>query len=205
MRVYVVRHGQTAWNVTGLLQGSSEVPLTALGHAQAVATAAVFGRIVGPGATVVASPLSRALHTAQAIATELGVDALEDDRLRERSYGEWEGITPEARLAGWPDEVRLWRAGGNPDVEGFEHHDSVRARMVGAIEDWADRVEGPLIVVSHGSSSRVGMQGLLGLSLQHRTLANLGNAAWSRLARRARGDWTLERHNVNPQTMRAAA
>ncbi|WP_084103191.1 histidine phosphatase family protein [Demequina sp. NBRC 110056] len=205
MRVFVVRHGQTTWNVEGLLQGSSDVPLTALGHSQAVASAKVLGRIVGPGATIASSPLTRALHTAEAIGQVLGVAPVPDDRLRERAYGVWEGITPEARLAGWPDEVREWRAHGNPHLEGFEQHDSVRARMVEAIEEWADAATGPLVIVTHGSSGRVGLQGLLGLSLEHRTLGNLGNAAWSRLARRGRGEWTLERHNVTPDLVGTAA
>ncbi|WP_084038038.1 histidine phosphatase family protein [Demequina sp. NBRC 110053] len=205
MRVFVVRHGQTTWNVEGLLQGASDVPLTEAGRAQAVATARVLGRIVGPGATVASSPLSRALDTATVIGEQLGVAPVSDERLRERAYGPWEGITPEERLAGWPDEVRSWREHGSPHLEGFEQHDSVRARMVEAIEEWADRASGPLVIVTHGSSGRVGMQGLLGLSLEHRTLGNLGNAAWSRLARRSRGDWTLERHNISPEPASSAA
>ncbi|GIG55091.1 histidine phosphatase family protein [Demequina activiva] len=205
MRVFVVRHGQTAWNVQGLLQGAADVPLTDEGRAQAEASALVLRRIVGRGATVVASPLSRAHDTARVIARELDVDAHPDDRLRERAYGVWEGITAQEREKGWPEEVAMWRAHGNPEIEGFEHHDSVRARMVEAIEEWAGRASGPLVIVTHGSSGRVGMQGLLGLSLAHRTLGNLGNAAWSRLTRRSEGDWTLERHNIRPQSSEADA
>lgn len=198
MRVFVVRHGQTTWNVQGLLQGAADVPLTDEGRAQAEASARVLRRVVGPGATVATSPLSRAHDTARVIARELGVDAQPDERLRERAYGVWEGITAEEREQGWPEQVAAWRAHGTPDVEGFEHHDSVRERMVTAIEEWAGRASGPLVIVTHGSSGRVGMQGLLGLSLEHRTLGNLGNAAWSRLTRRGQGQWTLERHNLHP-------
>ena len=203
MRVFVLRHGQTTWNVSGLLQGAADVPLTVEGRQQAAATAAVLGRLVGPGATIASSPLSRASDTASAIATELGVKAHHDDRLRERAYGVWEGISPEERESGWPDEVRAWHEHGNPKIEGFEDHFSVRDRMVAAIEEWADEATGPLVVVTHGSSGRVGLQGLLGLPLDHRTLGNLRNAAWSRLTRRGRGDWTLERHNLTPEASEA--
>ena len=199
MRVFVVRHGQTTWNVQGLLQGAADVPLTDAGRAQAEASARVLRRVIGPGSTVATSPLSRAHDTARAIARELEVEAHPDERLRERAYGVWEGITAEERENGWPEEVAMWREHGDPDVEGFEHHDSVRARMVESIEEWADRSAGPLVIVTHGSSGRVGMQGLLGLSLEHRTLGNLGNACWSRLNRRAEGEWTLERHNQRPE------
>ena len=69
-------------------------------------------------------------------------------------------------------------------------------RMSEAIEEWASRAPSDVVVFSHGSSSRIGMMGLLGLSLSHRTLGNLGNTCWSRLRRRPDGQWTLERHNV---------
>ncbi|MFW2513440.1 histidine phosphatase family protein [Demequina sp. SO4-13] len=201
MDVYVVRHGQTEWNVKGLLQGSSDVELTEAGHAQAAATSAALAGILDSNTTVVTSPLVRARDTADAIARALGTGVEVDARLRERAYGAWEGITPEERESNWPEEVKAWRTYGSADVPGFEHHDIVRQRMVEAIEEWAERAQGPLLVVSHGSSARVGMQGLVGLPLDHRTLGNLGNAAWSRLTRRSRGDWTLERHNVTPETL----
>ena len=197
MRVFVVRHGETTWNVEGLLQGASDIPLTDRGRAQASAAAQVLGRVVGPGATLVSSPLERARRTAQEIGASLGAQVRVDDRLRERAYGVWEGITPQEREAGWPDAVRAWRAHGTPDVEGFEHHDEVRERMVMCIEEWAERCTGPLVLVTHGSAGRVGMQGLLGLPLEHRTLGNLGNCCWSRLTRRGHGAWTLERHNLS--------
>ncbi|MFW7415589.1 histidine phosphatase family protein [Demequina sp. SO4-18] len=201
MEVYVVRHGQTEWNVKGLLQGSSDVELTDAGQAQAAATATALAGLLEATTTVVTSPLVRARDTADAIAGALGTQTHVDERLRERAYGAWEGITPEERESGWPEEVEAWRTYGSADVPGFEHHDFVRARMVESIEEWAERVTGTLLVVTHGSSARVGMQGLVGLPLDHRTLGNLGNAAWSRLTRRAHGDWTLERHNVMPETL----
>ncbi|MDN4481353.1 histidine phosphatase family protein [Demequina muriae] len=201
MDVFVVRHGQTEWNVKGLLQGSSDVELTDAGHAQAAATAQALAGLLGSETTIVTSPLVRARDTADAIAGAIGAAVEVDARLRERAYGAWEGITPEERESGWPEEVLAWRKYGSADVPGFEHHDTVRARMVEALEEWAERAPATLLVVSHGSSARVGMQGLIGLSLDHRTLGNLGNAAWSRLTRRDRGDWTLERHNVTPETL----
>jgi probable phosphoglycerate mutase len=110
-------------------------------------------------------------------------------------------MTPEAREAGWPEQVKEWHDHGNPHIDGFEVHDVVAARMVAAIEEWAERAPGDLVVFSHGSSARIGMMGLLGLPLEHRTLGNLGNTCWSRLRRRADGSWTLERHNVWADTL----
>jgi len=196
-RVFIVRHGETEWNARGWLQGRSEVALSEVGHAQAVRAAAALAGLVTPDAVLVSSPLSRAHDTGLALAAALGTVVAVDPRLRERDYGPWEGITPEARESGWPSEVEAWRSGGNPNLPGFEVHSEVRDRMVEAIEEWVVRVPSDLVVFTHGSSARNGMQGLLGLSLGHRTLANLGNTCWSRLSRRGAGEWTLERHNVS--------
>ena len=201
MRVYLVRHGQTDWNAAGRLQGSTDIPLNQAGREQAVATASALVNILPPSTTVVTSPLLRAHHTADALAEALGIEAQVDDRVRERSSGHWEGFTREERDARWPQEARDWGATGYADVPGFEHDDLVRERMMTAIEEWADRVAGPLVVVSHSSAIRVGLHGLLDQSLKPRTLRSLGNGAWSRLTRRTRSDWTLERHNICPAVL----
>lgn len=207
MQVFVLRHGQTQWNVEGLLQGSSDIALTDLGREQAEGAAAALVKRVGERPLIVSSPLERARHTAHALADRLGLDVEVDERLRERAYGAWEGITPEEREERWPDEVAAWRGNGEPRLPGFENHDSVQSRMVAGLEDWADRAEADgrtLVAVAHGSCARVGLHGLLGLPLTHRTIGNLGNTAWSELTRRSRGEWTLDRHNVSASTVGVA-
>ncbi|MGC4175008.1 histidine phosphatase family protein [Demequina sp.] len=195
-RLFIVRHGETEWNKLDLLQGSTDIPLSDAGREQARIMAAVLSQLVSPDAVLVSSPLSRAHDTGLALGAVLGVPVALDDRLRERAYGVWEGITPEARLAGWPAEVEEWHAHGNPGIEGFEVHELVAERVAASIEEWAGRATSDLVVFSHGSSARIGMMGLLGLSLNHRTLGNLGNTCWSRLRHRPDGRWQLERHNV---------
>lgn len=201
MQVYLVRHGQTDWNAEGRLQGSTDIPLNQAGREQALATASALSKVLPNSTTVVTSPLLRAHHTADALAKTLDVRLEVDDRVRERSSGHWEGFTREERDARWPQEARDWGATGYADVPGFEHDDLVRERMVTAIEEWAERVDGPLVIVSHSSAGRVGLQGLLGQVFEPRAIRNLGNGAWSRLTRRERGDWTLERHNISPAVL----
>ena len=195
-RLFIVRHGETEWNTLGLLQGAVDIPLSDAGRGQALQMASALSRLVAPDAVLVSSDLSRAHDTGLALGAELGRQVSVDPRLRERAYGVWEGITPEEREERWPEQVAEWHAHGNPHIDGFEVHELVRARMVEAIEEWADAAPSDLVVFTHGSSARIGMMGLLGLSLDHRTLGNLGNTCWSRLRRRYGGDWTLERHNV---------
>ncbi|PZP40418.1 MAG: histidine phosphatase family protein [Pseudomonas fluorescens] len=84
-----VRHGQTDWNVEGRMQGHTDIPLNATGLAQAHAAAA---RLNGHTFTrIVTSPLQRASATAEVIAKTYNIPLEYDERLKERSFGSFEG------------------------------------------------------------------------------------------------------------------
>jgi broad specificity phosphatase PhoE len=88
---FVLRHGQTDWNVEARLQGSTDIPLNETGRQQARAAAAFFK---DKGLTkIVASPLSRALETARLVGEQLGLEPVVDARLIERNFGLFEGMT----------------------------------------------------------------------------------------------------------------
>lgn len=219
-RVFVIRHGQTDWNIGGLLQGSSDIPLNDVGREQAARAAEVLAPLLGEGALVVSSPLERALNTAVAVADRLGVSVAPDERLVERGFGIWEGTTVPEREKRWPAEMAIWATRGHPDIEGLERDEAVRDRVVAAVQDWAGRVRADgvnVALVSHGSASRLGMMGLLGMSLEARPLAGLGNTAWSVLSRSGdagsavprspvtgsagQASWVLEQHNVSVEVL----
>jgi len=88
---YVLRHGQTDWNLEMRLQGSTDIPLNDTGRDQARHAAGV---LVDQGITkIVVSPLSRAMETARIVGDQLGLDPIIDDRLIERNFGLFEGMT----------------------------------------------------------------------------------------------------------------
>ncbi|MBO9625642.1 MAG: histidine phosphatase family protein [Microbacterium sp.] len=90
-RLFLARHGQTAWNIQHRLQGQLDSPLTADGIRQAEATAI---RLSGSGIlTVCTSPLGRALHTATIIAEQLGAELVEVPELAEVHHGDMAGMT----------------------------------------------------------------------------------------------------------------
>lgn len=98
MRLYVVRHGETDWNREARLQGQRDTPLNALGRAQAAAAAGRVAALVPDPARLdyVASPLARTRDTMEILRAGLGLapDAYRvDERLRELSFGQWEGST----------------------------------------------------------------------------------------------------------------
>jgi possible phosphoglycerate mutase len=148
-RVVLWRHGQTDLNIAGRIQGSLDVPLNDSGRSQAQAAAAVLAEY--SPSLVVSSPLARAHSTAQALAHSLDLDVAVDDRLVERDFGRWEGLDRDAIRSGWPEQFATWTSGGQPEGLGVETRAAVGERVSAAIDEWAGRAEGTVVVVAHGS------------------------------------------------------
>jgi probable phosphoglycerate mutase len=194
-RVFLLRHGETEWNATGRLQGSTDVPLNARGVAQAKAVAAALGARLPAGALIVSSPLERARVTAEALSAATGATLTFDDRMRERSYGVWEGMTAAEREAHDPVEVARWHSGLEPRIEGYEDHISVTSRAVACIEEHAG--DGAVVVfVGHGGTSRLAVRVLMSLPLDGWSIGTLDNASWAELERASDGEWRLISYNV---------
>lgn len=144
MRIGLIRHGETAWNAQGLLQGISDIPLNPLGRSQAVSA----GRMIaGQGWQVLyASPLQRAMESARLLAAEAGLpEPIELPGVIERAFGELEGTSY------WqPDGTRAPL--DHPSVEPIE---AVVERSVAAIREVAARhpMEN-VLVVAHGTVIR---------------------------------------------------
>ncbi|HZQ26504.1 MAG TPA: histidine phosphatase family protein [Acidimicrobiales bacterium] len=143
--LYLVRHGQTTWNASGLLLGRADPPLTSVGEAQAGAVAAWLGAMLAPGARVVSSPLVRARATASA----LGLPVEVDERWVEVDYGSYDGMP----LADVPASVWAeWRADAGFTPPGGESLAAVGTRVRQACASLqADAAEGDVVVVSHVS------------------------------------------------------
>ena len=90
-RLCLVRHGETAWNAEHRVQGQLDVPLNAIGQAQALAAARALARERFDA--VYSSDLQRARQTAEPAAKALGLDVVLQADLRERHYGVFERLT----------------------------------------------------------------------------------------------------------------
>lgn len=151
-RLYLLRHGQTEFNVKKLVQGRCDSPLTDLGRKQAgMAAAWLKAHNVVPD-KVVSSPLGRAMDTASLVATELlGPDAAVEpcEGIIERSYGTFEEGPHDAL----PTDV--WDPGEDLVPFGGEGSRALQERMVGTLTNLmgAEGIE-TLLAVSHGSASR---------------------------------------------------
>lgn len=151
-KLYLLRHGQTEFNVKKLVQGRCDSPLTGLGRQQAgMAAAWLKAHNVVPD-KVVSSPLGRAMDTASLVATELfGRDAAVEpcEGIIERCYGTFEEGPHDAL----PTDV--WDPGEDLISFGGEGSHALQERMVGTLTNLmgAKGIE-TLLAVSHGSASR---------------------------------------------------
>jgi broad specificity phosphatase PhoE len=152
----LIRHGETDWNRARRIQGSTDIPLNDTGREQARAAAAALRERGGElPVNVVSSDLSRARETAEIIAAELGAAAPRVyPGLRERSYGEAEGVDATEFLERWGD----WHSAEVPGAEPWPH---LRRRALSALsravrDHRAQTAPGAasLVVVTHGALIR---------------------------------------------------
>jgi probable phosphoglycerate mutase len=160
--LYLVRHGESEWNVQRRTQGQTMAPrLTARGRRQAHGTAARIARDLARlslvADAVVTSDLVRAVETATIVAGVLGCAVREDERLREQHLGALEGRSYEETFA-----VAAAVDGTDPDhpVGGGESVRQVRERMAAALAALDPGLT--TVVVTHGDALRAALAHLQG-------------------------------------------
>ena len=149
MKLILVRHGQTESNKLGRIQGINDSPLTDVGREQAEAAARALAS-EAPFA-LYASPLPRALQTAQAIGSRAGVRPTEVKELIEMDVGEFEGLSGLQLRERFPDLMRSWDEDPAATVmPGGESLYDVRDRAWPAVRSLAERHESETVVaVTH--------------------------------------------------------
>jgi broad specificity phosphatase PhoE len=156
--IYLVRHGETEWNREGRVQGHLDSPLTPKGRDQARRAGLTLAALLDgePPFRLLASPLGRAQASALLILEAFGplvIETRTDDRLKEVSWGRWEGLT-RAEIAVREPELWQWREADpwrHPPPGGESH-----AMLTERARSWLEDVAGlpRLIVVGHGAWGR---------------------------------------------------
>ncbi len=178
-RLIFLRHGETAWNVAGRLQGHADIPLNAKGLAQAEDAGRTIGRIVGrekarlEAFDFVASPLVRARRTMELARGALRLDPFTyrlEDRLMEMSFGRWEGLTwPEVKL---DDPTMAARREADkwslvpPEGESY-------AMLCDRLSPWLGAIACDTIAVAHGGVARCLMHLLGGTATERAPMSDI--------------------------------
>jgi 2,3-bisphosphoglycerate-dependent phosphoglycerate mutase len=150
-RVLAIRHGETAWNVGGRIQGQLDIPLNSTGEWQVdrLAEAVAHENITA----IYSSDLSRAFMTAQAVSRGAGgVPVVTDEGLRERAFGVFEGLSFDEIALRWPEQAVRWRrrdasfgaAGGETLAQFYQRSIDTATRLCALHPDET------IALVSHG-------------------------------------------------------
>ena len=165
LTIYFVRHGETDWNAALRYQGQRDIPLNAKGRAQARRNGIVLRELLGNEATsfdYIASPLQRACETMEIMRCELALppqDYRKDDRIREVSYGHWEGEL----LQNLPTADPMGFSARSAQPWTWQPTNGESYSMLSdRVALWLAEIRRDAVVASHGGVSRV----LRGLILQ---------------------------------------
>jgi len=174
LRLLLIRHGETDWNASGRYQGQMDIPLNEAGVEQArILGYRLRNELSGPiepsGLTgsinaLYASDLARAWQTAQIVGEAYGLAPRPEPRLRELSFGEWQGLTYQEIGERDPEALAAWnRDRVNCRPPGGESLGAMAARVRALLDDVRrDYRDGTVVLVSHGGTIRIILCVLLG-------------------------------------------
>ena len=166
-RIFLVRHGQTAWNVGEIFRGRADIPLDETGLKEAdLAGDALKDETIH---AIYSSPLKRSVQTAEGIARYQNLPVQPLEAIIDISYGEWEGKENKEVKEKYPDLYNLWLTEPHKvRFPGGETLDEVRNRTMSAIEELIRKHENESIVlVAHRVPNKVISCAVLGLDNSH--------------------------------------
>jgi len=195
MRLFLVRHGQTSWNISGRTQGHTDTSLDPTGLDQARMLGRAFEGVHVD--RLLCSDLARCTETAEPVSKALGLPFEPREDLRERAFGEWEG----ARFGDVTSQL-IERAEASgisaqqvrpPGGESFEDV----WRRVEPLHEWLRYTDDTVAIVSHGGTLSILLAKLILGTLDTCRAFRHGNTAITELERRADGLFLILRYSDN--------
>jgi len=175
--VYVVRHGETAWNKEEIFRGRTDISLNDIGFREAEL---VGEYLKGKDIHVIySSPLSRAMETARRIAQVFNLKVQPLEGIIDMSFGKWEGLPLKEVQTRDGELYRQWREQPHlVTLPGGESLDEVRVRAMAALEEVIQYRKGMnIVLVSHRVINKVIICGILGIDNSHFWQIGQGTAA----------------------------
>lgn len=176
MKIYLVRHGETAWNQAGKIQGQTDIDLNKQGFAQAAEAAERLKAV--PFEIAFCSPLIRAVHTAETIIGERRITLTTDDRLKEINFGLCEGVDIRTIPKGTGEPFS--DPGSYIAPEGAESFAQLYARSGEFVKQVLLPLEGmyeTVLVVAHGGVNRSILNPVMNIPVEDFWHVHMGNCA----------------------------
>jgi len=190
-KLIIIRHGETLWNIEGKKQGQLDSPLTLLGIKQAKA---LSQRLTEESFTVLyASDLGRAYETAEYIAARTNHKIFPEQRLRERNFGIFQGLTDKQIENEYPAEYNSYLTNRVdyviPDGESLRQF---YVRVTDFLESLTTLHDGQIVaIVTHGGVIDGWFRYIFDLPLGTVRRAKLWNASINCIVHEDKGGWTL--------------
>ena len=177
MKLLLIRHGQTDWNLLGKYQGQTDIALSGEGIRQADLLAQNFP--VDTLDIIYTSDLQRAFMTAERLAEKFSAPLYADKALRELNFGAWEGLTYQEISERWPQEVKnLFGAPEKLQIPEGETFLMLQRRAMDKIHEIRAENEGKNVaVVAHGAISKAILTALLHIPLHYVWMLRQDNTA----------------------------
>lgn len=178
-KIYLIRHGQSEWNLLYKIQGQKDAPLTDLGKEQA---RKLGERLVGEKIDIIySSDLSRALETARIISSIVNKPVVATNELREINFGPWEGLTLKEIRNKFKEEYSIWMS--SPEkfrLEGAETLEALKRRVMSYVNKIIkENKDKNIAIVSHNATLKVIILSLLNIGLLYYKNFSLNNVSLS--------------------------
>ncbi len=179
MKVYLLRHGQTDWNVAKRWQGNTNIELNSTGIKQAECVAKRFEN--KEVSAIYASNLDRAKTTAETIrklAYNNEVELFTENDIGEIKLGDWEGLTYEEVSEQYKDEYERWTY-NHKEVVGYgvENYHDLQQRAFNVLTKICNESTGDILIVSHGAWIKALVCKILNIPLEHKKSFEVENTS----------------------------
>ena len=163
--IYLVRHGQTNWNILGKTQGHGNSDLTEKGIDQAKDLAEAMVKY--PIDYIYSSDLGRAVQTAEIIADKFDKEVIATPSLREMGFGEWEGLLIKEIQEKYGDVYKTWRNEPHlAEIPGGETLHIIKERTDKFLQELNEKYDGKhIVLVTHSVTARVILLSVLNSSV----------------------------------------
>src|SRR4030042_167577 len=164
--IILIRHGETAFNVSNIFRGRLDVPLNDTGQKQAEMLAEYLTD--WQIEAVYTSPLKRAMQTAEPVASNHKRSVIVSEGFNDFNFGEWQGLSREQAKEKCPEIYAEWATKPHlVQIPGAERLSDVRARTWRALEDILKKSYDSFVIVTHRVITKVLICALLGLDESH--------------------------------------